>query len=214
MREVSSMSADFAVRLSELRREKNLSQKEAASCLGVSQALLSHYEKGIRECGLDFLKRACDYYDVTSDYLLGLSESRQGLNDIYIKNELPTDSELRIKTLFRALVSLSEKLGASGDAAENRLREEMLLSVYRFALLSVKYGISDEEWFDIDVRDADNLSSNVLDKMFSGRRQKDRQCQNAYESEPEYLKTVITQSEKLLKDRYAKMLFDNKNGGE
>lgn len=204
------MSADFAVRLSELRREKNLSQKEAASCLGVSQALLSHYEKGIRECGLDFLKRACDYYDVTSDYLLGLSESRQGLNDIYIKNELPTDSELRIKTLFRALVSLSEKLEASGDAAENRLREEMLLSVYRFALLSVKYGISDEEWFNIDVRDADTLSSNVLDKMFSGRRQRDRQGQNAYESEPEFLKTVITESENLLKDRYAKMLFDDK----
>ena len=77
------MSANFALRLSDLRKEKNLSQKEAASCLGVSQALLSHYEKGIRECGLDFLKRACDYYDVTSDYLLGLTDSRNGLNDIY-----------------------------------------------------------------------------------------------------------------------------------
>ena len=59
------MSADFALRLTDLRREKNLSQKEAASCLGVSQALLSHYEKGIRECGLDFLKKASNYYDVS-----------------------------------------------------------------------------------------------------------------------------------------------------
>ena len=123
------MSADFALRLSDLRKEKNLSQKEAASCLGVSQALLSHYEKGIRECGLDFLKRASDYYDVSADYLLGLTESRQGLNDIYAENVLSTDSELKVKTVFRALVSLIDKLSATGDTAENRLTEELLLSV-------------------------------------------------------------------------------------
>lgn len=47
--------------------------------LGVSQALLSHYEKGIRECGLDFVTRAAKLYHVTCDYLLGYSESRTGL---------------------------------------------------------------------------------------------------------------------------------------
>ena len=87
------MSADFALRLTDLRREKNLSQKEAASCLGVSQALLSHYENGIRECKLDFIKKACDYYDVTADYLLGISDNRHGLNDIYTKNVLESDTE-------------------------------------------------------------------------------------------------------------------------
>ena len=40
---------NYAERLYELRTEKGLSQKEAANDLGVSQALLSHYEKGIRE---------------------------------------------------------------------------------------------------------------------------------------------------------------------
>lgn len=48
------MQSDFPRVLTLLRKEKHLSQKEAASALGVSQALLSHYEKGIRECGLDF----------------------------------------------------------------------------------------------------------------------------------------------------------------
>lgn len=46
--------------------------------LGVSQALLSHYEKGIRECGLDFLIRAADYYGVSADYLLGRSPEKNG----------------------------------------------------------------------------------------------------------------------------------------
>ena len=204
------MSTDFALRLTDLRKEKNLSQKEAASCLGVSQALLSHYEKGIRECGLDFLRRACDFYDVTADYMLGLSDNRHGLNDIYTKSELPTDSEVRIKTLFRALVSLSEKLSASGDTAGNRLSEEMLLSVYRFALLSVKYGISDKSWFGLDIRDGDILSSHILDKMFSGKRQSDRASQNAYDEEPLFLKTLIDGAENLICDRYYKMLPSEK----
>ncbi|MBR3869645.1 MAG: helix-turn-helix transcriptional regulator [Clostridia bacterium] len=200
------MSADFALRLTDLRKEKNLSQKEAASCLGVSQALLSHYEKGIRECKLDFLKKACDYYDVTADYLLGFSDNRQGISDVYIKTELSTDSELRTKTIFRAIVSLIEKLSASGDTAENRLKEEMLLSVYRFALLSVKYGVSDKDWFGIDVKDGEILAARVLDRMFSGTRQKDKSSEYAYSDEPEFLKTIIYHSEELIRDRYNKML--------
>lgn len=200
------MSADLALRLTDLRKEKNLSQKEAASCLGVSQALLSHYEKGIRECKLDFLKKACDYYDVTSDYLLGLSDNRQGINDVYTKTELATDSELKSKTIFRAIVSLIEKLSASGDTAENRLKEEMLLSVYRFALLSVKYGVSDKDWFEIDVKDGEILAARVLDRMFSGTRQKEKSSQYVYDEEPEFLKTVIKHSEELLRERYNKML--------
>ena len=44
-----------------LRKERGITQKQAAEDLGVSQALLSHYEKGIRECGLDFVVRVADY---------------------------------------------------------------------------------------------------------------------------------------------------------
>ncbi len=65
------MNASFHVTLSALRKERKITQKQAAADLGISQALLSHYEKGIRECGLDFLVRAADYYKVTTDYLLG-----------------------------------------------------------------------------------------------------------------------------------------------
>ena len=200
------MSANFALRLSDLRKEKNLSQKEAASCLGVSQALLSHYEKGIRECGLDFLKRACDYYDVTSDYLLGLTDSRNGLNDIYDMTVIPTDSELKIKTILRALVDMTERLSAAGESSTDKLRDELLLSVYRFALLSVKYGVSEKEWFMFDTRDGDILASHTLDKMFSGKRQNEKSAQSAYTEIPEYLETVIRHSEELLRARYIKML--------
>lgn len=60
-----------SMRLAQLRKEKNIPQKTAARDLGVSQALLSHYERGIRECSLSFLVRAAAYFGVTCDYLLG-----------------------------------------------------------------------------------------------------------------------------------------------
>ena len=59
---------DFPRILTLLRKERGFSQKKAAADLGISQALLSHYEKGIRECGLDFLVRAAAYYGVSCDY--------------------------------------------------------------------------------------------------------------------------------------------------
>ena len=62
-----------------LRKERGITQKQAAEDLGVSQALLSHYEKGIRECGLDFVVRVADYYNVSCDYLLGRSAERNGM---------------------------------------------------------------------------------------------------------------------------------------
>ena len=68
------MERTFPETLSALRRERNLSQREAAGELGISQALLSHYENGAREPGLDFVRRACDFYGVTADYMLGRTQ--------------------------------------------------------------------------------------------------------------------------------------------
>ena len=68
------MSRTFSDTLSSLRKEKNISQRQAAAELGISQALLSHYETGSREPGLKFVCKACDYYGVTADYLLGRTD--------------------------------------------------------------------------------------------------------------------------------------------
>ncbi len=70
----------FAQILSELRRTAGLSQRKAAADLNISQALLSHYENGAREPGLNFVCRVCDYYNVTADYLLGRSPNPDGVD--------------------------------------------------------------------------------------------------------------------------------------
>lgn len=70
------MEKSFPSRLSALRKARGISQRKAATDLCISQALLSHYENGVREPGLGFVCRACDYYDVSADYLLCRSENR------------------------------------------------------------------------------------------------------------------------------------------
>ena len=45
------MATDFSRTLSLLRQEAGISQRKAAAALGISQALLSHYENGIRQPG-------------------------------------------------------------------------------------------------------------------------------------------------------------------
>ena len=68
------MERSFPETLSALRRQRNINQRTAAADLNISQALLSHYENGVREPGLNFVCRACDYYGVSADYLLCRSE--------------------------------------------------------------------------------------------------------------------------------------------
>ena len=68
------MARTFSETMSALRRARGLSQRRAAADLNISQALLSHYENGAREPGLDFVRRACGYYGVSADYLLGISD--------------------------------------------------------------------------------------------------------------------------------------------
>lgn len=87
------MNSDFPRIITFLRKERGLSQKQVASDLGISQALLSHYEKGIRECGLDFLVKAAEYFEVSCDYLLGRTVHRK-LASI-TSEDLPESSEIR-----------------------------------------------------------------------------------------------------------------------
>jgi transcriptional regulator with XRE-family HTH domain len=102
------MNNDFPRILSLLRSEKKLSQKQVAEDLGIAQALLSHYEKGKRECGLDFLVRAADYYNVSTDYLLGRSPVSAGT--FLTESDIPDNNAASKADGFSFSSSLAKKL--------------------------------------------------------------------------------------------------------
>ena len=62
------------MRLKELREEKGITQTKLAMEIGIKQRALSSYETGEFEPPLAVIKKLCDYFGVTSDYLLGFSE--------------------------------------------------------------------------------------------------------------------------------------------
>ena len=97
------MERHFPETLSALRRGRNISQRQAAADLGISQALLSHYENGAREPGLGFVCRVCDYYGVTADYLLGRSAHP---GDVSVRDTRAFLNELR-DLVFRAETALN-----------------------------------------------------------------------------------------------------------
>ena len=66
----------FGSRLKELRIEKGFSQKEVAGDMGVSITTISQYESDSRFPNEDMLRRLCLYYKITSDYLLGLTDTK------------------------------------------------------------------------------------------------------------------------------------------
>ena len=88
-----------------LRKERGITQKQAAQELGISQAQLSHYEKGIRECGLEFVVQIADYYNVSCDYLLGRSAERSG-QTIKVE-ELPDAGGATSGSIYRGSVVIN-----------------------------------------------------------------------------------------------------------
>lgn len=151
-------NSKFALKLSELRRERGISQKKAATDLGISQALLSHYEKGIRECGLDFVIRCSEYYSVTTDYLLGVSESRNGFDVDAMNQQEEENGEFSVFTLGKATKYLLD-LAATGsdEGALKYVSDYYTLCVYRGAITLAKAGLLPKEMFRLDYTLAGSL---------------------------------------------------------
>ena len=146
-----------------LRTERGITQKQAAEDLHISQALLSHYEKGIRECGLDFVVRIADYYGVSCDYLLGRSADRTGAvltaddipnpdkmkDNVYHGSVLPTMNK---KLISNSLNVLYAKVGqCHNKALVTEIRTYLMMSVYKmFRLLYTSaasmFSIREGQW--------------------------------------------------------------------
>lgn len=79
--------ATFAVRLKELRKKNNLTQKELAEKIGVSMQSVSLWERGPRKPDFGTLDSIADFFHVRLNYLLGASDDDS-------PPPVPTDEEL------------------------------------------------------------------------------------------------------------------------
>ena len=58
-------------RLKDLREDKDLRQEDVAEILGISQSVYSRYERGFQTIPVIHLLKLADYYQVSTDYILG-----------------------------------------------------------------------------------------------------------------------------------------------
>jgi len=64
-------------RIRDLREDADLTQQQVASALGTSQTMYARYERGANELPIHHLLKLCSLYNVSSDYILGLSDKRK-----------------------------------------------------------------------------------------------------------------------------------------
>ena len=67
----------YIKRLKEIREDKNLTQKEVANILKITQQQYSLYEKGTRTLPVDLLVQLSKLYKVSTDYILELSDEER-----------------------------------------------------------------------------------------------------------------------------------------
>ena len=65
---------EFGEKLKELRIEKGLTQKQLAEQIGSVQSSIFYWETNQSEPTISALKKLCQFFNVTSDYLLGLEK--------------------------------------------------------------------------------------------------------------------------------------------
>ncbi|MBR5320629.1 MAG: helix-turn-helix transcriptional regulator [Clostridia bacterium] len=63
---------DYIDRLISLREDNDIEQKELAELLGITQSAYSKYEKRRCKMSIEDLIKLCKFYNVSSDYVLGL----------------------------------------------------------------------------------------------------------------------------------------------
>lgn len=61
----------YSNRIRELRKNKSLSQEQLADKLGVTKQAVSQMERGARKPSVTMLEALCDFFNVSTDYLLG-----------------------------------------------------------------------------------------------------------------------------------------------
>ena len=115
-------------RIKSLREKRGLIQELLAAELGITQQMLSKYERDISIIKVDVLKRLAGYFNVTTDYLLGLSDVKRDLTGQIRINET-IDEYYDLIEVYKKLDKYDQEMiwtmiQAVRKIAEKRKREE------------------------------------------------------------------------------------------
>ena len=153
----------FDTRLKELRTGAGLTQAQLAKQLGVTQSTIGNWESGCRVPRTETARKVAAFFGVSTDYLLGVSASRNGLDPSVYASLGAEDDDMPLSTLSQATrILLDTAAAASRGGAARYIYDYYMLSLYRGALTMAKAGILPKEMFKLDYNLGRELASAAL----------------------------------------------------
>lgn len=120
-------------RIKQLREKRGLIQEILAAELGITQQILSKYERDVTLIKVDILKKIATYFNVTTDYLLGVSDVKRDLqrqmkmnetlDEYYDLIEIYKDLDSYDKEMIWSIMQTVKKVGEKRKK-DNKLIEE------------------------------------------------------------------------------------------
>ena len=120
-------------RIKQLREKRGLIQEILAAELGITQQMLSKYERDVTLIKVDILKKIATYFNVTTDYLLGVSDVKRDLqrqmkmnetlDEYYDLREIYKDLDSYDKEMIWSIMQTVKKVGEKRKK-DNKLIEE------------------------------------------------------------------------------------------
>lgn len=107
------MSPLIGKRLRELREENHLLQKDIAKYLNITTSAYGYYEQGKRNPDIETIKNLADFFNTSTDYLLGRTDKKREYNMDLDENKIKYESFTKIEEI------LTEKLINEGVIREN-----------------------------------------------------------------------------------------------
>lgn len=92
--------SEFSDRLKELRGNRSL--QEVADAIGISRVSLGYYETGSRKPDIEMLYKICKYYNVSSDYLIGIDTDLSDYEMLKKENEQLKEKIFQIKQIIES----------------------------------------------------------------------------------------------------------------
>lgn len=95
--------------ISELRKDRNLNQKDLAKICNVSIATISHYESGTNFPDIKMVTFLADFFGVSIDYLVGRTRFKMDWDTFKKKVKLANGTDTSVDEAFSEFIALSEE---------------------------------------------------------------------------------------------------------
>ncbi|MBS5327540.1 MAG: helix-turn-helix transcriptional regulator [Lachnospiraceae bacterium] len=99
-------------RLKNLRIEKRITQAELANVLNVSSRTIASYEQGVNEPNITTILALCDYFNVSTDYLLGYSDFKNAYSHDAFQKAINSVENEAILDLYQTTINCAENFSA------------------------------------------------------------------------------------------------------